>query len=685
MEEKRDLTENLLNRLDNLLDRQKELSEEIVKLREEVFFLKANSSKGVETDILSETEEKSGSGFPDLVDELKSTGSSPEKGDDAKKTELNVNPHTLNKSTAASGIEKFIGENLINKIGIVITVIGVAIGAKYAIDHQLISPLWRIISGYLFGTGMLILALRLKKDYANFSAVLLSGSMAILYFMTYAAFSFYDLIGQFPAFALMVLFTAFTVAAAINYDRQVIAHIGLVGAYAVPFILSRGSDNTTVLFTYTAIINIGILIISFKKYWKPLWYTSFVITWMMFLIWFGPKFNYELNLAVSAGFLSTFFATFYVIFLSFKLIKKEKFDFFDVLLLLVNSFIFYGAGYRIISSFEGGDNYTGVYTFANAFLHFIVSIIIYRRQLADRNLFYLVTGLALIFLAISIPVQLNGSWVTLLWAGEAAVLFWIGRTRGVGFYEVLSYLFIYLAFFSFLHDLSPVSSLSDSAVTDEKIIPVLNVKFLSSFLTVGFLGFVSFIETMKEYEASFRSGAEFRRIISFSIASVFLITLYFVFRNEISVYWDQLYASSMIEVDLNNELAPGKIWNDDLRHYKTLWILNYSLLFFSLLSFFNIRIIRNRNLGFINLIFNAIVILLFLAQGLYVMSELREALLENTLSSYFTHTSFSLGIRYISFVFAGFMLLSTGIYVQQDFLKTERINMHTTFDILLVK
>ncbi len=62
-------------------------------------------------------------------------------------------------------LEKFIGENLINKIGIVITVIGVGIGAKYAIDHQLISPWTRIILGYLLGLGLLGFAFYLRKQY----------------------------------------------------------------------------------------------------------------------------------------------------------------------------------------------------------------------------------------------------------------------------------------------------------------------------------------------------------------------------------------------------------------------------------------------------------------------------------------------------------------------------------------
>ena len=60
-------------------------------------------------------------------------------------------------------LEKFIGENLLSKIGIIITIIGVAIGAKYSLDNDLISPLARIILGYVMGLGLLGTGIRLKS------------------------------------------------------------------------------------------------------------------------------------------------------------------------------------------------------------------------------------------------------------------------------------------------------------------------------------------------------------------------------------------------------------------------------------------------------------------------------------------------------------------------------------------
>ncbi|MCG7859716.1 DUF2339 domain-containing protein, partial [Flavihumibacter sediminis] len=105
----------------------------------------------------------------------------------------------------------------------------------------------RIILGYLVGLGLLGFSIKLKAKYESFSAVLLSGAMAVMYFITYTAYSLYALFPQWFAFLLMLLFTVFTVVAALHYNRQVIALVGLVGAYAVPFLLSDGSGKVGIL------------------------------------------------------------------------------------------------------------------------------------------------------------------------------------------------------------------------------------------------------------------------------------------------------------------------------------------------------------------------------------------------------------------------------------------------------
>jgi uncharacterized membrane protein len=178
--------------------------------------------------------------------------------------------------------EKFIGENLIMKLGILIVLIGVAIGGKYALEHQLLSPTMRIIIGTLFGAALQGVAIKLKKEYKKLSAVLASGAMATLYFMTYFAYDFYGLIPMPVAFVLMTLITVATVWQACTYDMEVIAIIGLVAAYVIPFMLSTGEGSPWALFSYISIINAGVMFISVKRYWRILFVSAYVSSWFIY-------------------------------------------------------------------------------------------------------------------------------------------------------------------------------------------------------------------------------------------------------------------------------------------------------------------------------------------------------------------------------------------------------------------
>src|SRR5688500_4986006 len=423
----------LFNKLNDLLKRQEIFSKEIYELREEIIRLQERL-----TDEKSELK-KSAPGLPpiperpnpeqDFVKPVSPTYQVPRP--------LYQAPYPGKPPRVRTNYEKTIGENLINKIGIIITIIGVAIGAKYSIEHDLISPMTRILLGYGVGAGLLAFGLKLKKNYDNFSAVLVSGAIAIMYFITYAAYTFYGFYSQMFAFGLMVVFTALTVFAAIYYNKQVIANIGLVGAYAIPILLSEGGGDVSILFSYMAIINIGILVIAVKKYWKSVYYSSFILTWLIFILWYFAKFQVELHLTIAFIFLSVFFITFYVIFLAYKLLHSEKFSGEDIVLLLANSFIFYGLGYSILSTYPSGERLLGLFTLANAAIHLLVSLLIYMQKTADRNLFYMIAGLVLIFITIAIPVHLDVYWVTLLWAGVVALLFWFGMLRSVFEYVLI--------------------------------------------------------------------------------------------------------------------------------------------------------------------------------------------------------------------------------------------------------
>ena len=669
--------DQLNKKLETLLSKQELFAKELMTLYQEIEDLKKLGNqvspveKVVKPDIIEEK--------PQLVsvppiEVTKETFEEPiVKPQPEKHTPIIVN----RKPEIKSNWEKFIGENLINKIGIVITVLGVAIGAKYSIENNLISPLTRIILGYLTGLGLLGFGIKLKAKYENYSAVLVSGALAIMYFITFAAYSFYDLFPQIMAFALMLLFTVFGVVAALNYNKQIIAHIGLVGAYAVPFLLSNDSGNTTVLFSYMGIINIGILVIAYKKYWKSLYYSSFIITWLIYGSWISFSYEYDTQYKIALIFLGLFFLIFYATFLAYKLKASEKFKTSDIILLLLNSFIFYGFGYGLFLQNETGAQLLGVFTLCNAILHFVVSVLIYKRKLADRNLYYLVSGLVLVFITIAIPVQLDGNWVTLLWAFEAALLFWIGRKKNVPIYEYLSYPLMVLALFSLLQDWS--ASYSVSQYNRPTIKPILNITFITSILFLAAFGFINWINKTTQQVNEISKGNTIFRIMSFAIPGILLSVLYSSFFLEIQFYWDTLYYDSEVAMTGENQYDYSK-FNYDLKGFGKIWLLNYSLLFIAALIYVNIKKLKNRVLGIVSLTLGLLVLFMFLTTGLYGLSELRESYVDQYLSEYYETGFFNVGIRYVSFVFLSVLMFGIYKLIKQPFLK---INFIIPYEIIL--
>lgn len=657
----------LLNRLEFLEKKQVEFFKEVDNLKQEIkkFELIGNediaSSLKDETVVQSEVQSQQPSVLSvkgPVIEQEKV--SKPYDGPNSFKPSPTATPHSK------SNLEKFIGENLISKIGIVITVIGVAIGAKYAIDHQIISPLARIILGYIFSLAMLGTGVYLKKSYLNFSAVLVSGALAIMYFITYASYSFYQLIPQVVAFAMMVVFTSFAVAASLNYNRQIIALIGLVGAYAVPFLLSDGSGRVAVLFTYTAIINIGILIIAFHKYWKPLYYSAFIFTWLIYGSWFFFRFGAQKQITLAFSFLIVFFLIFYVIFLAFKVLQKEKLNVGDVMLVLSNSFIFYGFGYSLVNDIAGGEKLLGLFTLANAVIHFIVAALINRKNLGDKQLLYFVSGLVLIFITIAIPVQLDGNWVTLLWVGEAALLFWIGRAYVIKVYEKIAYPLMILAFFSIIHDWALVYDNYNPDYPETRVPFLLNIHFLSSVLFIMAFAFMNYFNRKTQYSSAF-SNDTLKIMASFMMGAILVIVSYFSFRLEIANYWGQLFTDSSLVINNENQDYPNYYYNYSLRDFKVVWLINYSLLFFALVTFINISKIKSQVLTYITLIINLLLVLVFLLGSLYYFSDLRESYINQTLTEYYNRGIMHISIRYISFLFFGLLMMA--------FYKTIRANM----------
>lgn len=333
-----------------------------------------------------------------------------------------AHPSSSSKNNSFT-LENFVGLKLIHFVGIIILITGLTIGVKYAIDINLISPTLRVIMAYFAGTVLFLISLKLRKNYELFSMILFGGAMASLYFTTYAAHSYYGMFPRMAAFIAMLVLTLFTVYNALKYNRSEIAMLGLVGAYGIPFFVRSGSENITGLFSYMLLINLGVLFLSFKKYWLSLNYLSFFTTW---IIYFSCLYldrqaqHYQTEIIFSLA----FFILFLLSSLGFKLYRKYEIQYSDSLVLILNSAFLYFTLLILFSKKEAGPDGMITLIFALAYL---ASAVLFKKIIPQQKfLSNALFSVGIVALTAYFPLQFDGFSITITWVIMAVALFVTG-------------------------------------------------------------------------------------------------------------------------------------------------------------------------------------------------------------------------------------------------------------------
>lgn len=371
-------------------------------------------------------------------------------------------------------LEKFIGENLINKIGILILVLGISFFVKYAIDKNWINEPARVGIGILCGSLVMAIAQKLKKNYASFSSVLVAGAISIFYFTIYIAFHEYQLFSQTIAFSIMAAITAFSALVSVSYNRQELAVLSLIGGFSAPFMLSTGEGNYIVLFTYIAILNIGILAISYFKKWKIATILAFIFTTLLYIGWLVTKIgNSEFSHAGALTFATIFYFIFSITIVLNNLKNKGEFSTIEYVILIANTFFFFGMGMIILRNWD--SNFTGLFTLLLAVYNVLYAVILYKKFGLDKNAIYLLIGLALTFVTLTIPIQFNGNQITLFWAAEAVLLLWLSQKSKISSFKLGAVVVQILAIISLLIDWKRYASSEEFSI-------VMNPLFIAGFV-----------------------------------------------------------------------------------------------------------------------------------------------------------------------------------------------------------
>ncbi len=338
-------------------------------------------------------------------------------------------------------IEKFIGENLANKIGIAVLVLGIAFFIKYAIDKNWINETGRVIIGLVSGSILIGLAHYFRNSYRSFSSVLVGGGLSVFYFSIAFAFHQYQLIGQLTAFIAMLIVSAFAVVLSLFYNRQELAILATIGGFITPFLVSTGNENYIALFTYLCILNAGLIALSWFKRWPAINIISLFFTTIIFSGWLIKQLSFENTTSFPYKDALLFATLFYGLFVTMNFINsirlRNKFTSFDFIILLSVNFLYYAAG-MIILDYGDDGNSKGLFTLSLGLFNLILTAVFFRKKSADRNFVSLLLGLSLTFVSLTAPVQFRGNHIVLFWAAESVLLFFLYQRSKISLLKITS-------------------------------------------------------------------------------------------------------------------------------------------------------------------------------------------------------------------------------------------------------
>ncbi|MDR2599781.1 MAG: DUF2339 domain-containing protein [Oscillospiraceae bacterium] len=321
-----------------------------------------------------------------------------------------------------NNIERFVGLNLLNVIGILLIIIGVITAARFT--YVQLPDMLRGIMMFTLGAIMLVVGEIMNRKKPNvFTLGITAGGVAVLYVALGISYFGLEILDMYPALALCVLITAVAFFLSTRYNSQTILAFALIGGYLPLF--SIGSDKTMIYgaMVYFVVLNLLALLVSFKKKWSV---SSFIglglnIIGTIYIIsnFWGNIPIYEKIIAVSYVLFAFLVYTIIPIIGTYK--AKSIFKKRDVVLLALNTFFSSLITFILFYAF-GWEDFTGILSIVFAVIYLTLGWLIERKFDGEKHtqaLFYL-TGLA--FVVLVIPFQFGRAWLTLGWLAEGVAL-----------------------------------------------------------------------------------------------------------------------------------------------------------------------------------------------------------------------------------------------------------------------
>jgi uncharacterized membrane protein len=426
-----------------------------------------------------------------------------------------------------SSLESRIGAQLLNRIGILAVLIGMAWFLKLAFDRNWIGPGIRICIGLGCAAALVVWSERFRRQgFSAFSYSLKALGTSIAYLSLWAASSVFHLA---PTWLIFLAMTAVTIVNAVLARRQsseLLAIYALAGGLATPGLLAMGHDSAVFLFSYLALLNGGALLLIALHPWKRLAWAALLGTAVYYIGWTLSE-DDPVRVLVTGCFLGLFFAGFAAA-PSLILRKAETpTPLFPIAFPVANAIATW-VGLMVLFAATDQHPARPWVTLALAVACLVMAAALRPPALATAAVTYL--GLGVFFVTVAVALQFHGYVATLFWLGESLALVALAKIGSHAAMRVFATAVLTLSACSLLRDWIVGTSLPLAVAG--------NMHFATNLIGAGVFAAVAYL-SLDEQSAHASPAREFGSWIYLGgfAGIAFSLTLLAAVSLEIHRYW----------------------------------------------------------------------------------------------------------------------------------------------------
>jgi uncharacterized membrane protein len=318
----------------------------------------------------------------------------------------------------------FLGGNSLVRAGVIVLFFGVAFLLRYVAEHSHVPIEFRLAGVAVGALILLALGWWLRKSRPGYALALQGGAVGILNLTIFAALHLYAVLPASAAFGVLAVLAVLSAALAVMQNSLAFALLAVTGGFLAPILSSTGQGSHIVLFSYYAVLNVGIVAIAWFKAWRPLNLAGFVFTFVIGTAWGVLRYRAQ-DFATTEPFLVLFFLMYVAVAVLFTLRQAPNLrGYVDGTLVFGLPIVAFGLQSAMLHDRLLALAWSAVGVSA---LYLGLAWQLHRARRADRQvLIEALISLGVVFLTLAVPLALDGRWNAATWALEGCALIWIG-------------------------------------------------------------------------------------------------------------------------------------------------------------------------------------------------------------------------------------------------------------------